>query len=270
MTSNEEYNNGTDETDCTDAFEITEDMSPEVIMKRSQREPCNIIEMVAAECQDDFNQWMIATSKYCNPLVLKILDCNEPWTIPNVFQNFKRLATLKLIGMEYLECFPSSLFGIKTLKTLHLECLECINKVPYRLNRLRNLENLIIRDLYCLEAFPRKLGELKELQYFEMTDCPNACIPEHFNNNSKLQFLKIVNTATASSSILKILTQSLHDDCLVEIRNLSEGGEVTYNVLKEAINFCLDANCIICPGVEVRQFTVEQIKCYLEQVDIKK
>ena len=46
-----------DETDCTEAFEITEDMSPEVIMKRSQREPCNIIEMVAAECQDDFNQW---------------------------------------------------------------------------------------------------------------------------------------------------------------------------------------------------------------------
>ena len=172
--------------------------------------------------------------------------------------------------MEYLECFPPSLFGIKTLKTLHLECLECIHKVPYQLNRLRNLENLIIRDLYCLEVFPRKIGELKELQYFEMTDCPNANIPEHFNGKQKLQTLKINNTDTENNSIFKLLTQSLHDDCIVDVRNLSQGGEVNYNLLQEAINFCIHTNRIICQGVDVVQFTVEQIKHYLKQVEIKK
>ena len=118
-----------DGTDSTAVFEITEDMSKEDIMKHAQTEPCNVIEMVAAECQKDFNEWMVATSKYCNPRILNILDCNEPWVIPNIFRRFKRLATLKLIEMEELECLPPTLFTIKTLKVLHLECLERIPKV---------------------------------------------------------------------------------------------------------------------------------------------
>ena len=104
-------------------------MSKEDIMKHAQTEPCNVIEMVAAECQEDFNKWMVATSKYCDPCILNILDCNEPWVIPNIFRRFKRLATLKLIEMEELECLPPTLFSIKTLKVLHLECLYRIPKV---------------------------------------------------------------------------------------------------------------------------------------------
>ena len=243
-------------------------MSKEDIMKHAQTEPCNVIEMVAAECQEDFNKWMVATSKYCDPCILNILDCNEPWVIPNIFRRFKRLATLKLIEMEELECLPPTLFSIKTLKVLHLECLYRIPKVSCRLTCLTSLEDLIIRYLPELEEFPTKLEGLKELKYFEITDCPNATIPKDFYHNPKLRTLKITNTVEADSSILKLLIPSLHDECTVEMTNKLQSEEVTYNELQKAINMCQNTIRITDPGVRVVQFTVEQIKFCLEQVEI--
>ena len=139
---------------------------------------------------------------------------------------------------------------------------EACSKQPFRVFRFDHH----IKEQFTMSYAGQTVCERRK----KNTQRLNTKIPEHFNGKQKLRTLKINNTDTENNSIFKLLTQSLHDDCIVEVRNLSQGGEVNYNLLQEAINFCIHTNRIICQGVDVVQFTVEQIKHYLKQVEIKK